>query len=125
MNKQRNALLIKILALCVCIIPPTIATLNLFPLIVNSGEKQVSAIGALLLIICAVPFWKQVKHFLSSPSAWKVWTVVLVLSAVCRAVMDELFVISTIGLISGLVGAFIFAIEKSYRRKHGLLKKEQ
>jgi hypothetical protein len=39
--------------------------------------------------------------------------------------MDELFVISTIGLISGLIGAFIFAIEKSYRRKHGLLKKEQ
>lgn len=124
MKKQRNALLIKILGLCVCIIPPAIATIDLFPLFVESGEKQISAIGALLLIVCAVPFWKQVKHFLSSPSAWKVWTVVVILSAVCRAVMDELFVISTIGLISGLVGAVIFAIEKSYRKKHGLLKKE-
>ena len=124
MKKQRNALLLKISGLCVCIIPPAIATIDLFPLFVESGEKQVSAIGALLLIVCAVPFWKQVKHFLSSPSAWKVWTVVLILSAVCRAVMDELFVISTIGLISGLVGAVIFAIEKSYRRKHGMLKKE-
>jgi hypothetical protein len=124
MKEQRNALLLKILGLCVCIIPPAIATIDLFPLVVDSGEKQISAFGALLLIVCAVPFWKQVKSFLSSPSAWKVWTVVLVLSAVCRAVMDELFVISTIGAISGIVGAFIFALEKSYRKKHGLPKKE-
>lgn len=124
MSKHRNALLIKILGLCVCIIPPAIATIDMFPIFVDSGEKKLSAIGVLLLVVCAVPFWKQVKSFLSSPSAWKVWTVALIVSAVCRSVMDELFVISTIGAVSGVVGAFIFALEKSYRKKHGLLKKE-
>ena len=123
MNKQRNALLMRILGLCVCIIPPAVATINLFPLIVDSGEKQVSAIAVLLLVICAVPFWKTIKHFLSSPSAWRVWTVVLILSAACKAVMDELFVISTIGLIAGIVGGGIFTLEKAYRKKHGLTRK--
>ena len=124
MSKRTKALLLRILGLAVCIVPPSLSALEYFPIVKGSAGKSLSTVGIIALVICAIPLWKNIKAFLRSPSAWKFWLVALILCSMCRAVVDEIFVISAIGLPSGLLGALIFAVEKWYRRKHGLILHE-
>lgn len=121
MNPKTKALLIHIAGLIACIVPPAIATIEYIPIISEEPKKQISAFGIILLALCTVPFWKSIKTFLKSPSAWKVWLVGLVFCYVCRAIVDELLIVSAIGLPAGIIGSAIFWIERKYRERNMLL----
>lgn len=122
MNARVKAIILHIIGLLVCVVPPALATAEYFPIISAEPRKQISAFGVVLIAICCVPFWRSIKAFLRSPSAWKVWLVILIIFCAARSIADELIIISMIGLPAGLIGGAIFWIERRYRIKHALLR---
>lgn len=122
MSKRTKAMLLHALGLLICIVPPALAVLEYFPILSETPEKQISTFGALMLALCCVPFWRTVKAFLRSPSAWKVWLVILLASYLLNAIVSEMIVISAIGLVSGIVGCAVFRLERWYRARHELAK---
>ena len=107
---MKKKALLKILGFAFSILPPLAATIDQFPLMTSAGKLSVLALVALLL--SCVPFIKHLKKLLSSPSAWMMWGVVFVLCVLMRAIVDEFYVISMLGLIGSLIGAGCFYLAK-------------
>lgn len=122
MSKRSKATLLHVLGLLICIVPPALSVLEHFPILSETPEKQISTFGVLMLAVCCIPFWRTIKAFLSTPSAWKVWLVILLASYLLNSIVGELVVISAIGLASGIVGGAVFRIERWYRARHDLVK---
>jgi chromate transport protein ChrA len=120
MSKRAKAMLIHIVGLIVCIVPPALAALDLFPLLSETPQKQISTVGALMLLLCCVPLWRSLKVFLRSPSAWKLWLVVYVVFYLLSAISEEITTIALIGLASSVLGEIVFVLEKRYRIKNDL-----
>lgn len=122
MSNRAKAMLIHIVGLIVCIVPPSLAALDLFPLLSESPQKKVSTLGALMLLVCCVPLWRSLKAFLKSPSAWKLWLITFAIFYLLNAIASEIVIISAIGLASGILGEGVFFLEKRYREKNGIVK---
>ncbi len=100
----------KILGFAFSVLPPLIATLELFPLMSAAGKISVLAVVA--LILACIPFIKAIKKLFTSPSAWMMWGVILGFCLLVRAVVDEFYTISTLGFAGSLIGAGFFHLEK-------------
>lgn len=98
----------KFLGFAFSVLPPLIATVDQFPLMTRAGKYSILAIIAIAL--CCVPFIKQIKQFFRSPSAWMMWLVIFILCVILRALVDEFYTISMLGLIGSLIGAVCFKI---------------
>ena len=92
------------------VLPPALATLNLFPLMTPAG--RVSAVVVVLLTLSLIPLFRHVKRLLASPSAWVLWGVLFVLAAVTRAFIDEFYMIAMLGFVGSAVGAVFFRLAR-------------
>ncbi|MBO7169615.1 MAG: hypothetical protein J6W28_00380 [Clostridia bacterium] len=92
------------------VLPPALATLNLFPLMTTAGK--VSAVAVILLALSLIPLFKHVKRILASPSAWILWGILFALSAVTRAFIDEFYMIAMLGFVGSAVGAVFFRLAR-------------
>ena len=122
MSKRSKATLLHVLGLLICIVPPALSVLEFFPILSETPEKQISTFGVLMLAVCCIPFWRTIKAFFSTPSAWKVWLVIFLASYLLNSIVGELVVISAIGLVSGIAGGAVFRLERWYRIRRGLIK---
>ena len=114
MKVTLKRLLLRLLALAICTLPPIIATLSFFPVWKNRGGGAVlSGFAVLLLLICAYPLIKSLKRALSSPSVFTVWLLLFLIFALVRSIADEMTVVSFVGLTSNIIGACLFKL--SYR----------
>ena len=108
-----KAFVLRIIGLAVCIIPPVITTLQYFPLWFSETETAVSALSAMLLTLCCLPFLKQIKaYFKNTPSSWGIFLAIWIISMSLNKLMDGIETIAFIGTLSNLVGGCIFRIEK-------------
>ena len=117
MNKLSNKTKGKILEAIgwvLCIVPPTIATLEYFPLFKDQPEKGVSAVTVVILFIAAIPFWKYIKRALRSPSAWMVWLVIFLFSRYFSPIIHQMEAVSFISLATSIVGALFFKFARKY-----------
>ena len=96
------------------IVPPAIAVLLKYSLW-QTGQR-VSAITAVLLVVCCVPMWRQIKYglkkFAENPSAPGVWLVPLVTFFVFDKLADDMLSICYIGFIASVIGAAIMGLAK-------------
>ena len=99
-------LLFRGLGFLFCIAPPTLATLNLFPLMTTAG--RISACVACLLAVCFVPLFRYLRQVMSSPSAWVLWGLLFAVAAATRAFIDEFYMISMLGFFGSVIGAAFF-----------------
>jgi hypothetical protein len=110
MNKQRRVLL-TLAALTVSVAPPLLATLSYFPLWKErSALALLSGWSLLLVILAASPILRLIRERLRSPSAWFVWLLLFLLFSCLSAIAAEMKVISLIGFISNLIGAYLFKL---------------
>ena len=109
-------LIFRILGFALCILPPALATLEYFPLWLKDGERIRSALALFLLLLCAIPLWKQVKRLLSSPSIWSVWLILWLFFSLFSSLVEGLTVISFMGFLGGVPGA-IFLRLSGYKTK--------
>lgn len=108
MSNKTKGTILKAIAWVLCIAPPTIATLEYFPLFKEQPEKGVSVVAAVLLFIAAIPLWKYIKRALRSPSAWMVWLAIFLFSHYFSPIIHQTEAISFISLCTSFVAAALF-----------------
>jgi hypothetical protein len=111
-----------VLGLLLCIVPPAWAVIDRFSLW-QTGQR-VSASVVLLLCVCCVPLWRQlrnaIKAFAENPSAWGVWLALTLIFWLFDRISADMLVICYIALPSSVLGALLMAAAH-----HGLRKKEE
>lgn len=121
MRRSHKIFALHVLGLAVCVVPPIIATLEHFPLWFQRSETAISAVSAMLVTLCCIPFMKQIKaYFKGTPASWAIWLVIYVLIAVFSKLAEGIETVAFIGLTSNLIGGFIFRIEKHMKHKEGV-----
>lgn len=122
MRPTLKAFTLRIVGLAVCIIPPVVTTLEYFPLWFSQTETAVSALSAILIALCCLPFFKQIKaYFRNTPASWVVWLVIYILVAVFNKLADGMETVAFIGVLSNLAGGGIFHIEKRIKAREGVM----
>lgn len=100
------------LGLLLCIVPAAIAVIDRFGF--WRTDQRVSASVILLLCLCCVPLWRQIKtalqHFAENPSAWGVWLALTVLFWLFEAIAEDMLIICYIALPSSILGAFLMGV---------------
>ena len=113
--------LIHAVGLLVCVVPPIIATLEYFPLWFSQTETAVSVLSAMVIAVCCLPFFKQIKaYFNGSPASWAFFAVMWLVTMSLNKLIDGVETISFIGMLSNLAGGFIFRVEKHIKAREGV-----
>ena len=113
MTKSALGRVIKGSAIALDVAAPMIATLTQFPIWVErSSDATVSGLFLLFALLSSIPFLKQIKEFIKSPSVWILWIVIFSILIVLRNIMDEMIIVCFVGMISNLIGAGIYKLGK-------------
>ena len=107
-----------LLGLLFCILPPAIAVISKFT-VWQTGQR-VSASVIILLAVCCIPLWRQIRNalrsFAENPSAWGVWLVLTVVFWLFNAISADMLTICYIALPSSVIGAFVMGV--AHKRLH-------
>ena len=118
MSNTLKRRLIKITALAIDILPPFIATLTQFPIWVEKGaDATVSGLFIVFAFLCCLPFVKQIKAFIKSPSVPILWLCLFVILSALNNIISQMIVVCFVGLISNTIGAIIYKLADSKDRK--------
>jgi hypothetical protein len=102
------------LGLLVSVVPAAIAVISRYGLF--NTEKRVSVFVILLLMLCCVPFFRQIKvaakAFIESPSIWGVWTAIGVFLWLFRMIADDMLAVCYIAIPSSYIGSFLMSFSK-------------
>lgn len=103
------------IGLFLCIVPAAVAVVDRFGF--WNTEQRVSATVILMLFVCAIPLWRQiksaVKSFAENPSEWGVWLALTVIFRLFGAIAEDMLVICYIALPSSVVGGLLMSIAHS------------
>ena len=103
---------LRILGMALCILPPTVATLEFFPLWLTREDCRLSALSVMLLLIAAIPLFRVVRARLRSPSAWMVWLTIWVLLALLEPIVASIKTIALISFPTGILGAICLRLSE-------------
>ena len=118
MTRRRLAFLT--LGWAVSTLPALIATLRWFPLFVTrgQGERTVSLLSCLLLIVALVPLHRALGSFFRNLSAWKVYLFLFVFFTLTGSIAYEMRCVAAVGLISSVPGSILFALGRRNEDDH-------
>lgn len=109
MTNKTKGKIFKISAVGLDVIAPLTATITQFPIWVEkSSAATVSGLFLVFAFLSAIPFIKQIKAYLKSPSAWSMWCIFLVLFVALRNIIDQMLIICFVGVISNVCGAGLY-----------------
>lgn len=94
---------------------PLGVTLSNFPVWVDrSAGATVSGLSLIIVFLCCIPFYRQLKEYFKSPSAPVLWTVLFVLFLFLENIVHEIKLVCFFGAISNYVGSLLYKIGSSY-----------
>lgn len=100
------------LGLALCIVPPCIAVIDRFGFW-DAGQK-VSAAVVILLVMCCIPMWRQLKNglksFAENPSAWGIWLAATIVFWLFDRISSDMLVICYIALPASIIGALLMSL---------------
>lgn len=106
MKNTTKGKIFKITALTVDVAAPLAATISQFPIWVDKNSAAtISGLFLVFAFLSAIPFMKQIKAYLKSPSAWSMWCIILVLFVALRNIIDQMLIVCLVGLIANACGA--------------------
>ena len=115
MQRTTKGKICKISAIVLDVGAPLAATVSQFPVWVDrSADATISGLFVLFAFLSIIPFFRQIKAYFKSPSAWTMWCIIFVALVALRAIIDEIIVICVIGAISNVVGAGLYKIGDKY-----------
>ena len=118
MKVKTKAALLWFFGMAVCTVPAVLATLEHFPIwVAEGGETIVSGLSVIMLVLCALPFKRQIAAYLQSPSAWVVWLCIFIFSSLLGKIICDIASISFVAFVSNFLGAFIFKWRSKYVKK--------
>ena len=111
MKNSAKGRLLKGIGLTVDVAAPLAATVSQFPLwIERSSSATVSGLFLLFAFLSCIPFWRQIKAFMKSPSAPLLWSVLFVLFLALRNIVDEMLIVCLVGALSNLIGTGLYKL---------------
>lgn len=111
MSSKTKGTIIRWIAIVIDILPPVIATLTQFKVwISKSDEAVVSGLAIIMLALSCIPFMRQIKEFLKSPSNWIMWIVIFLMMVVLDNIVAEMKAVALVGMISNIIGASIYKL---------------
>jgi hypothetical protein len=114
MKNTTKGKVIKGAALMIDVAAPLIATICQFPVWVEkSSSATVSGLFLVFAFLSCLPFLNQIKTWLKSPSVPVLWCVFLVLFALLRNIIDQMWIICLVGVISNCVGSIVYKVGDS------------
>ena len=124
MKNLTKGAIIKTVAIGIDVGVPLVATLAQFPLwIENSAEATMSGLCLVLLGLSAIPFFKQLKEYFKSPSAWVVWGIIFVVLILMRSIINQIVVVAFAGFVANTAGAGIYNVGKIISNKEDKKRK--
>lgn len=101
------------MGLVICTVPVFSTIILYFPVWKEKGgAATLSGFTLLLLLMALVPFFSTIKNMLRTPAAYTMWLIAFLIFLLLSKIADEMTVISFVGFISNLVGAFFFKAAK-------------
>lgn len=108
MNKGK---IVMYAGVAVDVIPAFIATCTQFPIWIDrSAESTVSGLFIVFACLSCIPFWRQIKEYMKSPSAWVMWTVALAVFICLQNIISEMVAVCFVGCISNIAGMAIYKV---------------
>ena len=118
MSNTLKRRMIKGTALTIDIVPPFIATLAQFPIWVDkSADATVSGLFIVLAFFSCLPFIKQIKAFMRSPSIPILWMVLFVMLSALSNIIDQMVIVCFVGMISNIIGTLLYKLGDRYNRE--------
>ena len=119
MKNTTKGKIIKGAALTIDVVSPLIATICQFPVWVEkSSSATISGVFLVFAFLSCLPFLNQIKTWLKSPSVPVLWCVFLVLFTLLRNIIDQMWIICFVGVISNYAGSFIYKIGEGIGQKN-------
>lgn len=112
-----KSLIYNILGYSLCIVPATISTLCYFPLWVKDKDSCISLFSVMVLFICTIPLWRMIREGFKTPSAWKIWLVLLLVFSAVEHIIVGLRVIACIAFPTSALGGVFFLLSKKAKAK--------
>ena len=106
MKNTTKGKIIKGTALTIDVAAPLVATICQFPVWVEkSSSAPISGVFLVFAFLSCIPFLSQIKTWLKSPSVTVLWCVFLVLFTLLRNIIDQMWIICLVVVISNCVGS--------------------
>ena len=71
----------------------------------------------MFVLLSCLPFLKQLKEYFKSPSSWLVFTVLFFLFVILRNIIEQMLVVSFVGMVANIIGAGIYTLGRSIGEK--------
>lgn len=111
MRKATIGRIVKGEAVTLDVAAPLTATLTQFPVWVErSADATVSGMFVFLALLSVIPFLKQIREYFKSPDAWVVWCVIFVFFVVIQNIVQEMLIVSFVGLVANIVGKGVYKL---------------
>lgn len=111
MRKATIGRIVKGGAVTLDVAAPLTATLTQFPVWVErSADATVSGMFLILALLSVIPFLKQIREYFRSPDAWVVWCVIFVFFVVLQNIVQEMLIVSFVGLVANIVGKGVYKL---------------
>ena len=118
MTKRTKGILLSVLSVLLCVLPPLIVTLSYFPLWVQkSAEATLSGSALVLMLLCLVPLMRQIAKGIKTPAMWMIWLFLFLLFFALKSIVDELVVVTFVGFLSNATGAILYKIGERMIKK--------
>lgn len=118
MKNTTKGKIIKGTALTIDVAAPLIATICQFPVWVEkSSSATISGVFLVFAFLSCLPFLNQIKTWLKSPSVPVLWCVFLVLFTLLRNIIDQMWIICLVGVISNCIGSVIYKVGNTVAAK--------
>ena len=109
MKRQALGRCLKASALAIDVGAPLVATATQFQIWVErSSSATVSGLFLFFAFLSAIPFWRQIKEWIKSPSAPLLWTFLAIFFVALRNIVDEMLLVSVVGAVSNCIGACVY-----------------
>ncbi len=124
MKNVTKGKIIKAAAVVLDVGAPLIATLTQFPIWVNkSAEATMSGMFLLFALICAIPFFKQIKAYMKSPAVPVMWWVMFGIFVILSNIVNQIVLICFVGGVANTLGAGAYKLgqfvgERPDKEKH-------
>ena len=110
--------IIKGTALTIDVAAPLIATICQFPVWVEkSSSATISGVFLVFAFLSCIPFLNQIKTWLKSPSVPVLWCVFLALFTLLRNIIDQMWIICLVGVISNCAGSIVYKVGNTVGQK--------
>lgn len=97
---------------------PLATTLSQFPVWVErSSEATISGIFLVFAFLSCLPFLKQIKAWLKSPSVPVLWLCFFVLFILLRNIIDQMVIVCFIGAVANLAGTGLYKVGRIIENK--------